>query len=108
MREMRAINFVNRWSIAALTEGGQLKKMLIHCIDAEDEMSNLGVSSKLNVGREFLIWLFELGRERADVFLCVSISTRSARTRRPRSSSVSCDRLHLTVSSWLRGASTPA
>ena len=33
------------------------------------QMSNLGVSSKLNVGREFLGWHFELGRKRADDFL---------------------------------------
>jgi NTE family protein len=69
MREMRAINFVNRLVDAGFDDGGRLKKMLIHCIDAEDEMSNLGVSSKLNVGRQFLGWLFELGRKRADAFL---------------------------------------
>jgi NTE family protein len=69
MREMRAINFVNRLVESGFNDGGRLKKMLIHCIDAEDEMSRLGVSSKLNVGREFLGWLFELGRKRADVFL---------------------------------------
>jgi NTE family protein len=69
MREMRAINFVNRLVDAGFDDGGRLKKMLIHCIDAEEEMSNLGVSSKLNVGREFLRWLFELGRKRADAFL---------------------------------------
>ena len=69
MREMRAINFVNRLVEKGFDDGGRLKKMLIHCIDAEDEMNNLGVSSKLNVEREFLGWLFELGRNRADVFL---------------------------------------
>jgi NTE family protein len=69
MREMRAINFVNRLVEAGFDDGGRLKKMLIHCIDAEEEMRKLGVSSKLNVGREFLGWLFELGRKRADVFL---------------------------------------
>lgn len=69
MREMRAINFVNRLVESGFDDGGRLKKMLIHCIDAEDEMSNLGVSSKLNVGREFLEWLFDLGRKRADAFL---------------------------------------
>ena len=62
MREMRAINFVNRLVESGFDDGGRLKKMLIHCIDAEDEMSKLGVSSKLNVGRDFLGWLFELGR----------------------------------------------
>ncbi len=69
MREMRAINFVNRLVDSGFNDGGRLKKVLIHCIDAEDEMSRLGVSSKLNVCRDFLQWLFELGRQRADVFL---------------------------------------
>jgi NTE family protein len=69
MREMRAISFVNRLVDAGFNEQGRLKKMLIHCIDAEDEMADLGVSSKLNVGREFLEWLFELGRKRGDAFL---------------------------------------
>ena len=50
--------------------------MLIHCIDAEDEMNSLGVSSKLNVEREFLRWLFELGRSCADMFLGKAISTK--------------------------------
>jgi NTE family protein len=69
MREMRAINFVNRLVEGGFDDGGRLKKMRIHCVDAEDEMSNLGVSSKLNVDREFLGWLFDLGRKRADAFL---------------------------------------
>ena len=69
MREMRAINFVNRLVDQGFDDNGRLKKMLIHCIDAEDEMGRLGVSSKLNVSREFLNWLFELGRQRADAFL---------------------------------------
>ena len=69
MREMRAINFVNRLVESGYDDGGRLKRMLIHCIDAEDEMSKLGVSSKLNVCREFLARLFELGRDRADAFL---------------------------------------
>jgi NTE family protein len=69
MREMRAINFVNRLVDSGFTNEGQLKKMLIHCIEAEDEMSKLGVSSKLNATWNFLMWLFELGRERGDAFL---------------------------------------
>ena len=69
MREMRAIDFVNRLVDGGFTEGGRLKKILVHCIDAEDEMGALGVSSKLNVEWEFLTWLFEIGRKRADDFL---------------------------------------
>ncbi len=69
MREMRAINFVNQLVEGGFDDGGRLKKMLIYCIEAEDEMSRLGVSSKLNVCRDFLLSLFELGRKRADIFL---------------------------------------
>jgi len=69
MREMRAINFVNRLVDSGFDDSGRLKKMRIHCIDAEDQMRSLGVSSKVNVQREFLGWLFELGRERGDAFL---------------------------------------
>lgn len=69
MREMRAINFVNRLVEKGFDDNGRLKKMLIHCIDAEAEMSGLGASSKLNVSRDFLNRLFELGRRQADAFL---------------------------------------
>ncbi len=69
MREMRAINFVNRLVDSGFDDGGRLKKMRIHCIDAEDEMKNLGVSSKLNARPEFIEWLFKLGRDRGDAFL---------------------------------------
>jgi NTE family protein len=69
MREMRAVNFVNRLVDRGFDEGGRLKKIFVHCIDAEEEMCDLGVSSKLNVQRDFLQWLFELGRGRADAFL---------------------------------------
>jgi len=43
--------------------------MRIHCIDAEEEMRHLGASSKYNTECQFLHWLFELGRKRADAFL---------------------------------------
>lgn len=69
MREMRAISFVNRLVDSGFDDGGRLKKIRIHCVDAENEMRNLGVSSKCNTEREFLHWLFELGRERGEAFL---------------------------------------
>ena len=40
-------------------------------------MRQLGYSSKLNADAKFLHWLFELGRERAGLFL-TSTATRSA------------------------------
>jgi NTE family protein len=69
MREMRAIAFVDRLIDRGFDDEGRLKKVFIHCIDAEEDMRELGVSSKLNVGGEFLTWLFELGRKRAGTFL---------------------------------------
>ena len=70
-------------------------------------MSALGVSSKLNVGREFLNWLFELGRQRADLFLSGHFDKIGKGCRR-RSSSAFSDRLHQTVTPLGRGAPTPA
>jgi NTE family protein len=69
MREMRAINFVTRLVDSGFDDGGRLKRMFIHCVDAEDEMRKLGVSSKLNAQWDFLMWLHELGRGRASAFL---------------------------------------
>lgn len=69
MREMRAIAFVSALVDKGLDDNGRLRKMFIHCIDAEDEMRHLGVSSKLNVKEDFLMGLFELGRRRGYAFL---------------------------------------
>jgi NTE family protein len=69
MREMRAIQFVTKLVDGGFTDGGRLKRMFIHCIDAEDEMRKLGVSSKLNAQRDFLMYLHRLGRSRGEAFL---------------------------------------
>jgi NTE family protein len=69
MREMRAIAFVSGLVDKGFNDNGRLRKMFIHCIDAEEEMRRLGVSSKLNVKRDFLEWLFNLGRRQGEAFL---------------------------------------
>ncbi len=69
MREMRAIHFVTSLIDRGFDDGGRLKRMLLHTVDAEDQLNKLGVSSKLNADWEFLTWLFELGRERGAKFL---------------------------------------
>jgi NTE family protein len=69
MREMRAIHFVASLIDKGFDDGGRLRKLNIHTIDAESEMAHLGASSKLNTDRAFLEWLFMLGRGRADAFL---------------------------------------
>lgn len=69
MREMRAIYFVT-----SLIERGELDKnkykhTFIHTIDAEEEMAQLASSSKMNLDMEFLQYLFDIGKEKADIFL---------------------------------------
>ncbi|MEQ8965947.1 MAG: patatin-like phospholipase family protein [Azospirillaceae bacterium] len=69
MREMRAIEFVTRLIDGGFDDGGRLKRMLIHTIDAEDVTARLGVSSKLNADLDWLLTLRQVGRDRADAFL---------------------------------------
>jgi NTE family protein len=69
MREMRAINFVTKLIDNGFDDNGRLKRMLIHTVDAEEVLSRLGVSSKLNADWDFLMSLFDLGRNRAERFL---------------------------------------
>ncbi|MCC6467678.1 MAG: patatin-like phospholipase family protein [Alphaproteobacteria bacterium] len=69
MREMRAINFVTKLIESGFDDNGRLKRMLIHTVDAEEEVCQLGVSSKLNADWSFLTSLHEIGRQKADEFL---------------------------------------
>jgi NTE family protein len=71
MREMRAIAFVERLVEAdgKHPEVERLKKMLIHMIEAEEAMEELGVASKLNTDLDFLLYLKDLGRRTAGRWL---------------------------------------
>jgi NTE family protein len=71
MGEMRAISFVQRL-IAGGTEHleiSRLKHMLIHMVEDEEAMEQLGVASKLNTDRDFLLYLKDLGRRTAERWL---------------------------------------
>ena len=69
MREMRAIHFVTQLIDQGFDDGGRLKRLLVHVIDAEDVMRELGASSKLNADWAFLQHLHAIGRTRADQWL---------------------------------------
>lgn len=69
MREMRAIKFVTDIIDDGFDDDGRLKRMLMHVIDAEDVMDDLGVSSKLNADWEFLQHLHKVGYERTEAWL---------------------------------------
>lgn len=72
MREMRAISFVTRLIEEGKVNGDSLQHILIHGISAEEEMTRLGVASKLNADWEFLTHLRDIGRERADAWIAAN------------------------------------
>ncbi len=67
MREMRAVAFVTQMIDEGKLTGG--KRMFIHLIEAEEIIRDLAGSSKMNAEWKFLMYLFEIGRERADKWL---------------------------------------
>jgi NTE family protein len=69
MREMRAVAFVTRLIDEGHICDGNLKRMNVHAIAAEDFMRDLSVSSKLNPDWEFLTHLRDVGREHAEIWL---------------------------------------
>ena len=69
MREMRAIHFVTSLIEKGELDSAKYKLTYIHTIDAEEEMSRLSASSKMNLDMEFLQYLFDTGKEKADEFL---------------------------------------
>jgi NTE family protein len=69
MREMRAIHFVTKLIDRGFDDGGRLKRLNIHTIDAEAYLGQLSVSSKVNADWDFLQQLFQVGRAKADTFL---------------------------------------
>lgn len=80
MREMRAIAFVTKMIDDGIIEEGRMKRMLIHAIEGQDFMRELGVSSKMNADWEFLTHLRDVGRERAEQWLGDNFSALNART----------------------------
>jgi NTE family protein len=69
MRELRTIAFVTRLIDEGRLDMERYKRLNMHAIEAEDELAKLTVSSKLNADRDFLKWLFALGRRRAEAWL---------------------------------------
>ncbi|ABC21839.1 patatin-like phospholipase family protein [Rhodospirillum rubrum] len=68
-REMRAIAFVGRMLDEGSLDPERYKRMLIHAIEAEDDLKSLGASSKLNAELPFLFHLRDIGRRAADDWL---------------------------------------
>jgi NTE family protein len=69
MREMRAIHFVTHLIDLGALDDKQYKRMLIHMIEADEELKRLGASSKLNSDLDFLLHLKDVGERAADAWL---------------------------------------
>jgi NTE family protein len=69
LREMRAIAFITKLINDRKLIDNNLKRVLIHSIEADDVMQGLGAPSKLNADWEFLTHLHQIGRARAERWL---------------------------------------
>jgi NTE family protein len=63
LREMRAIDFVGRLVGDGILDDKNYKQMRLHMVEAQELMSQLGYSTKLNADWDFLLHLFEIGRQ---------------------------------------------
>ena len=83
MDEMRAIAFVQHLlEEGALAEpfAARYKNMRIHMIGDEEVMKALGVTSKLNAERDFLLYLKGVGRASAERWLASTVNDLGVRT----------------------------
>lgn len=69
MREMRAIQFVTDLLDREELDAKKYDRVRIHTIDAEAELAQFSVSSKLNPDWDFLCYLHDIGRRKAKRFL---------------------------------------
>jgi NTE family protein len=69
MREMRAIQFVTNLLDTNELNREKYPRVFIHSVDAEETLAKFSVSSKLNPDWDFLCYLRDLGREKAEAFL---------------------------------------
>lgn len=69
MREMRAIEFITRLIDDKVLDGNDYKRMFVHSIRDDAEMTQLGVATKLNPDWDFLCRLRDAGRKRASEWL---------------------------------------
>ncbi|MFP3921336.1 MAG: patatin-like phospholipase family protein [Dichotomicrobium sp.] len=69
LKELRSVDFINRMIDEERMSEDGFRRLRIHIIEAPAEVSDLGHSSRLNPQWEFLVHLFDLGRECADNWL---------------------------------------
>jgi NTE family protein len=80
MREMRAIAFVIKLVGRGALRDDEMKSVLVHAVEADEFVKDLGVGSKLKADWEFLAHLRDVGRACADNWLTANfdhLGTRS-------------------------------
>lgn len=81
LKELRAIDFVDRLIDEGKLEEGRYRQMRVHVIENQEALKPLGASSKLNAEWAFLTHLRDLGRETAQDWLdrhLADVGTRSS------------------------------
>ncbi len=69
LKELRAIEFVQRLLAEGKLEGASYRHINVHIIESTKDILPLGASSKMNGEWAFLRHLFDIGREAADEWL---------------------------------------
>lgn len=69
LKELRAIDFVHRLLEEQALDADQYRNPLVHIIESDAALYNLGASSKLNAEWSFLQHLFEIGRSAAGAWI---------------------------------------
>lgn len=69
MREIRVIDSLNKLVDNGFDYDGQLEKVNLHVINTGDRLNDLNGSSKLNVSWDYLIYLRDLGRNKAAAWI---------------------------------------
>ena len=69
LRELRDIEFVHRLLKENKLDRDHYADILVHRIEATEQLNPLSASSKMNSEWEFLTYLRDIGRESARVFL---------------------------------------
>lgn len=69
LKELRAIDFVHKLLDDGKLDPDEYCRVNVHIIDGHDDLLPIGASSKLNAEWDFLRHLFDVGRDRASVWL---------------------------------------
>jgi NTE family protein len=69
MREVRAVEFLNRLVGEGRVHAPDIRQVRLHAIEADEVMQHLGAASKLNADWDFLTDMYATGRNRAAAWL---------------------------------------